>query len=268
MLKRIFHGLTVAAITIFCILTGAFTAFAANIAGNLDSVSVDAIRGWVADTNNPDQPAEVVLYLYTDGSTVGTEFARVKADQFSSNTADGNGNHAFSYPVDWNTISGSSFVVQAYAVSGSEQILLNGSAQYNKPAVHTSASDLAQGPGKNDSQPAVASVEESLTPVPAADDTTEAKGNYLGKFLTTAYCTCTRCTPGSGLTVSGTKPRANHTVSADLKKFPLGTKLKINGIVYTVEDTGVAGNHLDIYFSTHQKALNYGMKTVEVYSVD
>lgn len=41
----------------------------------------------------------------------------------------------------------------------------------------------------------------------------------------------------------------------------------IDGVVYTVEDMGhgVDGNWLDIYFDTHEEALNYGLKTVDVY---
>ena len=59
----------------------------------------------------------------------------------------------------------------------------------------------------------------------------------------------------------------DHTISADLDQFPLGTKLLIDGIVYTVEDkgSGVAENHLDIYFDTHKEALDYGLQKVEVF---
>lgn len=92
---------------------------------------------------------------------------------------------------------------------------------------------------------------------------------YLGKFTTTAYCTCELCTSGEGLTYMGTKPKANHTISADLSIYPLGTRLIIDGIVYTVEDcgSGVNGNHIDIYMDTHEAAEDYGLQTKEVYQV-
>lgn len=92
---------------------------------------------------------------------------------------------------------------------------------------------------------------------------------YLGKFTTTAYCTCELCTSGEGLTYMGTKPKANHTISADLSIYPLGTRLIIDGIVYTVEDcgSGVNGNHIDIYMDTHEAAEDYGLQPKEVYQV-
>lgn len=99
-------------------------------------------------------------------------------------------------------------------------------------------------------------------------DKAASVGDYLGRFETTAYCNCAQCCPGGHiLTYSGTVPKANHTISADISIYPIGTKLMIGDIVYTVEDIGsnVNGNHLDIYFETHQQALNYGLKTVDVY---
>ena len=55
---------------------------------------------------------------------------------------------------------------------------------------------------------------------------------YAGRFTTTAYCSCRRCCRGGkNRTKSGTIPQAGHTISADLRVFPLGTKLRINGVV-------------------------------------
>ena len=47
----------------------------------------------------------------------------------------------------------------------------------------------------------------------------------------------------------------------------LGTWIVIDGVVYTVEDTGkaVKGNQLDIYFDTHEEAVLYGRKNRYVY---
>ncbi|MEG0989157.1 MAG: 3D domain-containing protein, partial [Clostridium sp.] len=99
--------------------------------------------------------------------------------------------------------------------------------------------------------------------------TSGKRGASLGNFVTTAYCNCTRCSSGHNLTYSGTVPKAKHTISADIDYYPIGTQLMIGDTIYTVEDigTGVDGKILDIYFDTHQQALNYGMKTVEVFSV-
>lgn len=91
----------------------------------------------------------------------------------------------------------------------------------------------------------------------------------LGTFKITGYCSCKLCSGGQNLTYSGTVPTPNHTISADLSRYPLGTKLKVNGIVYTVEDKGssVNGNILDIFYSTHQEALDKGTYTAEVFLI-
>lgn len=93
-------------------------------------------------------------------------------------------------------------------------------------------------------------------------------GEYLGEFKATGYCNCQKCSGGYTKTYSGTIPKANHTLSADLNKFPIGTKLVINGITYTVEDKGssVNGNKVDIFFETHAEALAFGTKTVDVFT--
>ena len=105
----------------------------------------------------------------------------------------------------------------------------------------------------------------------AMTENTEAPAEiYAGRFTTTAYCSCRRCCRGGkNRTKSGTIPQAGHTISADLRVFPLGTKLRINGVVYTVEDSGsgIRGNKLDIFFNSHSQALQYGKRSADVYIV-
>ena len=69
------------------------------------------------------------------------------------------------------------------------------------------------------------------------------------------------------LTKTETVPKAAHTIAADPSVIPLGTRIVIDGVVYTVEDTGkaVKGNQLDIYFDTHEEAVLYGRKNKYVY---
>ena len=75
------------------------------------------------------------------------------------------------------------------------------------------------------------------------------KGASLGVFQLVGYS-------GDGMTYSGAPTKANHTVAADLKVLPLGTKIFIGDTVYTVEDigSGVKGKMVDIYFSTMAEA--------------
>ncbi|MBT9776331.1 phosphatase [Clostridium sp. MCC353] len=92
-------------------------------------------------------------------------------------------------------------------------------------------------------------------------------GDSLGLFTTSGYCNCEKCSKGHNLTYAGTVPQAQHTISADLNLLPLGTKVVINGIVYTVEDkgSGVNGNEIDIYYEDHDDAWDHGLQTVEVF---
>lgn len=97
----------------------------------------------------------------------------------------------------------------------------------------------------------------------------DQKNVSLGMFTTTGYCSCPKCCHNFKLTYAGTVPRAGHTISADLSIYPLGTKLMIDGVIYTVEDmgSGVKGNHIDIFYNSHEEALEHGRKTQEVFSV-
>ena len=98
------------------------------------------------------------------------------------------------------------------------------------------------------------------------EDTSSSGGTWLGTFTLTAYCSCTRCTGGSGITASGTIPTAGHTVA--MGGVPFGTRLLINGNVYTVEDRGTSYGHVDIYFDNHQDAVNFGLQYADVYQLD
>lgn len=104
----------------------------------------------------------------------------------------------------------------------------------------------------------------------SASEVTGTKGESLGIFTTTGYCTCTQCcSAGWTLTYSGTVPKANHTISADINHYPIGTRLMIDDVIYTVEDIGthVEGSWVDIYYDNHDDAVAHGMKQQEVFTV-
>jgi 3D (Asp-Asp-Asp) domain-containing protein len=101
-----------------------------------------------------------------------------------------------------------------------------------------------------------------------------ADGNYqyLGEFLLTAYCACPICCGAwsnieNPTTASGAIASANHTIAVDTSVIAFGTEVLINGQVYVAEDRGSAinGNHIDIFFATHQEATNFGKQTASVY---
>lgn len=93
----------------------------------------------------------------------------------------------------------------------------------------------------------------------------------LGTFEITGYCSCDACcgVKAAKLTKSETVPRASHTVAADLEVLPMGTRIMIDGVIYQVEDTGKAirGRVVDIFFDTHQEALEFGRQEKTVYLV-
>lgn len=84
-------------------------------------------------------------------------------------------------------------------------------------------------------------------------------------FVATGYCSCSKCCgKATGRTASGTKATANRTVAMP-SSYSFGTKIEIKGMgTYVVEDRGgaIKGNKIDIYFNTHQEALNFGRRTV------
>lgn len=97
--------------------------------------------------------------------------------------------------------------------------------------------------------------------------TATQSGDCIGTFTITAYCGCKKCSGGNKTTATGTVPTEGRTIAADTSILPYGTQVVIDGIVYTVEDcgSGVRGNHIDIFFATHKKAVAFGKKTIKVY---
>lgn len=95
----------------------------------------------------------------------------------------------------------------------------------------------------------------------------EVKRDEWIEFTATGYCSCVSCCGiSTGITASGVKAQASHTVAMP-KAYSFGTKIEIKDLgKFVVEDRGSAinGNKLDIYFNTHQEALNWGRRTVFV----
>lgn len=97
------------------------------------------------------------------------------------------------------------------------------------------------------------------------------QGTYLGTYLLTAYCPCEICcgqwsNTENPVTASGNPAVEGVTIAAP-NEFAFGTELVIDGHTYVVQDRGgaITGNHLDVYFSTHEKALNFAMGYYDVY---
>ena len=97
-------------------------------------------------------------------------------------------------------------------------------------------------------------------------DNTEINSSYLGVYTITAYCGCTQCTGGLGITASGVTPTEGWTVACN--SLPFGTQISINGNTYEVQDTGNMNDRtIDIYMNSHEDAVAFGMQTADVYLV-
>lgn len=100
-------------------------------------------------------------------------------------------------------------------------------------------------------------------------------GDSLGKVWVTAYCPCSQCCGpyANGITASGKTARAKHTIAVDAYNpiVPMGTKVVIEGITYTVEDTGNLnhyGNDFDIFYAHHSDTSQWGRRHVEAYMAE
>ncbi|MCI8455249.1 MAG: hypothetical protein HFE84_11640 [Lachnospiraceae bacterium] len=301
MSKRIVCRLITAGAAFLLTAFTSFPALAAAFAGELKSVTDSQITGWAWNQDEKEAVVTVELTLAGANGPGSNAVLTVTADR----TLDGAENtavsgHGFVCEIDWSAYSGDTFVITAGIVSGETRIPIGGVFTYkkeegtakraSKPTASGPAgkdkpvlfdSDLNKiGPGfGNDSAAKIeaashSSDDSAQTATKREGPASAAKaggvqGELIGTFRVSGYCACSVCSSGLGLTYSGKPPKANHTIAADLSLYPLGTKLMIDGTVYTVEDMGgsIVGDRLDIYFDDHETALNYGIQTVKVYSV-
>lgn len=97
----------------------------------------------------------------------------------------------------------------------------------------------------------------------------------LGEFKLTAYCSCQKCCGyyatirktdeyGNKIvnTASGSIAQQGRTIAVDTSVIPFGTRVLIDGQEYIAEDRGgaIKGNRIDVYFSNHQDAINFGVQ--------
>ena len=152
--------------------------------------------------------------------------------------------------------------------NGWYEVYLNGGVGYVSAAyMYYGAASLGTYSGSTGTAASTYSAPAATTySTPAATTQTTTNKTWLGTFKLTAYCSCAKCCgTANNLTASGVYPTAGHTVA--MGGVPFGTKLLINGTVYTVEDRGTPYGTVDIYCSSHQEALNFGLQYADVYMV-
>lgn len=229
-----------AACALTLLLSG--TAMAASFAGHIDGIDGSTVSGWAWDAESPETPAEVTVTVTNtaDGSVFYETTAA--ADQYREDLAatfGHSGNHAFTAQLNWDRAGEGEYKIQASAGGVSLSHVF-----YYKNGAY------------------------SRTPFPQTIIVDGQAMISMGTFKTTAYCPCNSCSEGWGRNTStGATATAGRTIAVDPRVLPYGSKLLINGVVYTAEDCGggVKRNHIDIFFDTHSEARQYGVKNVEVF---
>jgi 3D (Asp-Asp-Asp) domain-containing protein len=97
----------------------------------------------------------------------------------------------------------------------------------------------------------------------------------LGTFTVTAYCSCTKCCgkwSGHELTVrtqAGFPHQVEgYTIAVDPKVIPLKSVIELEGYgTRYAHDTGgaIKGKRLDLFFSSHEEALKFGRRKLEIW---
>lgn len=153
----------------------------------------------------------------------------------------------------------------------------------NSDSKNTSETDLVTQLEQEDSEPADAEpvvIEKVIT----VEKTVEVekvvkpfKLKDLGVYKVTAYCPCAICcgewtdSAKTKITSIGAGAYEGVTVAVDPSQIPYGTK--IYGADFGVRiatDCGgaIKGKRLDLYFSSHEKALEFGVKYVNLYCIE
>lgn len=230
---RLFHSLLL--MNIFTILYAFPTVASPAIVGSLDIFDSKQITGWAYENGNPLSPAEVQLKITNllTGETVREVTAYTSYQRNDLIPLIGpNGAPGFTASVDLDFLSDGTYTAAAYK-----------DGQKFSNTIYYTKGDAAGG------QPLKA----------------------LGTFKLTGYCPCRSCSGKWGRrTSSGAAAATNHTVAVDPKVIPIGSKLLINGAVYTAEDigSGVKKNHIDIFFESHSQARQFGVRYAEIYLVE
>ena len=86
-------------------------------------------------------------------------------------------------------------------------------------------------------------------------------------MITTGYCGCDKCNRLTGTTIIyGISAGTWHSSSRSERNFNGKPSVHSRIRIGLAADQGnaIKGNRLDLFFNTHQEALNWGIKTVNV----
>lgn len=126
----------------------------------------------------------------------------------------------------------------------------------------TAAKELFWIPEQLDEAPAYYEDPQESEKIEAALD-----WHYIEDCTLTAYCACSECCgKEDGITATGTVAQEGVTIAVDPDVIPLGSWVDVNGHQYHAEDVGggIIGNHIDIYFDSHDQAWDFGRQCADV----
>jgi 3D (Asp-Asp-Asp) domain-containing protein len=97
---------------------------------------------------------------------------------------------------------------------------------------------------------------------------TPSRGARTLTLVATGYCPCAKCNyPYGGHPSYLGYPLKKGIVAVDPRVIPMGSRLYIEGYGSAIaadQGNAIKGNRIDLCFSSHQEALNWGIKKVRV----
>ena len=100
--------------------------------------------------------------------------------------------------------------------------------------------------------------------------TAEQYGDSIGEYTIDYYCSCETCrAKASKVKATGTPIVEGQTIAVEPDEIPYGTKVIIDGHVFTAEDYDTSGKekHISIYVNDHETAQKLNEKKAEVHLV-
>ncbi|MCI6886971.1 MAG: 3D domain-containing protein [Lachnospiraceae bacterium] len=246
--KTLWYALAMAAVLL---LGSTITSYAAENVGHFEELENGTIIGWGWEPTSPNTAVPVhVTVTNTETSEVVGDF-NPTAGIYHADLKEqgiGNGVHGFRITMDWDSVADGTYRIEGWVNERSFDNTLT-------------CTKNADGISDDSSSEKAGSESHSET----------AHGlQSLGIFRTTGYCPCYQCSEGWGRhTSTGAIATSGHTIAVDPRVIPYGSKVMINGVIYTAEDRGggVRGNHIDIFYDTHSQTRQHGSRNLEVFLV-
>lgn len=116
--------------------------------------------------------------------------------------------------------------------------------------------------------PAIVATDSTAAPAEAiffAERIPDGHWENAGRHKITHYCPLGCCNPGNAWKTASGAPMVFGRTVATGREFPFGTKLLINGAIYTVEDRGVPNGCVDILVASHGEANRRGVFRSEIF---